>query len=76
MLGNKELSMNTGKKALQLGLYASACCHQELLFDAGDLFTRCLTCSGETNWKLLEPVVSWQELEQMEETSLGDRLAA
>lgn len=68
--------MKSGKKALQLGLYVSACCKEEGLFDAGDSFTGCFKCARETNWTLLEPVVSWQDLEQMDEISTEGLLAA
>jgi hypothetical protein len=74
MFINRELFMKTGKRALQLGLYASACCNEELLFDVDDRFIRCLTCASDTHWRLLEPVISWQEL--MEETSPEMWLAA
>ena len=67
--------MFTGSKVFQLGLYASVCCHRELIFEAGDLFTECFKC-GDTNWKLVERVISWRELEQLEEHCLEDRPAA
>lgn len=33
--------MKTSEEARELGLYASECCSEELIFDRGDTFVRC-----------------------------------
>ena len=53
--------MKTGQDVRELGLYASDCCLQELLFDRNDSFSRCPRCSGLCEWELVDSVVSWQE---------------
>jgi len=55
--------METTEQVLQLGLYSSPCCLQELLFDVDDHFLRCPKCERFCRWKLVERVVAWYELE-------------
>jgi hypothetical protein len=55
--------MRTTETVKQLGLYDSACCNEETLFDRQDTFSRCPACHSLCFWQLVEPVVSWQELD-------------
>jgi hypothetical protein len=55
--------MNTSDPVVELALYASKCCGIEELFDIGDTFRRCPRCEGLCAWELVEPVISYQELE-------------
>jgi len=57
------MPMKTGEKVAGLALYASECCSEELLFDKGEAFARCPKCEACCRWDLLEPVISWQELD-------------
>jgi hypothetical protein len=58
--------MKTTERVRQLGLYVSACCNDELLFDVDDICPRCLQCEMPCSWKLVEEVISWQELGALE----------
>jgi hypothetical protein len=58
--------MRTGEDSRELGLYATACCLQEMIFDAKDTFRRCPKCERLCKWELVEPVVAWTELEGAE----------
>jgi hypothetical protein len=55
--------MKTSDAVKQLGLYASACCNADALFDRRDTLTRCPACQSLCFWEFVEPVVSWMELE-------------
>jgi hypothetical protein len=44
--------MRTSEDVFELGLYASSCCNQELIFDIGDTFCRCPGCKGLCDWEL------------------------
>jgi hypothetical protein len=55
--------MKTSDVVIELGLYASQCCSSEELFDHGDTFSRCPKCLRLCDWELVEPVISYQELE-------------
>ena len=57
--------MKTGQDVRGLGLYASDCCLQELLFDQNDSFSRCPRCSRLCEWELVDSVVSWQEMAEV-----------
>jgi hypothetical protein len=59
--------MKTTAKVLALGLYKSACCDQEVLFDRDDCFSRCPACERLCFWELVEPVVSWLDLQDTEQ---------
>ncbi len=56
--------MKTADQAQYLALYASACCEDEMIFASGDLFSRCLNCNRATEWRMVERVMSWQELDE------------
>jgi hypothetical protein len=58
--------MKTAEPVRQLALYASACCADEVLFDVNDRFSRCPKCAKLCFWKLLEEVVSWQDMDDLE----------
>ena len=57
--------MKTEQNVQQLGLYTSACCHVETLFMRGDSFSHCPQCSESCLWDLHEPVLTWQEFEEL-----------
>jgi len=59
--------MKTSETALELGLYLSDCCGEELIFDIGDNFCRCPKCHGACKWALIEPLVAFDELDTMSE---------
>lgn len=59
--------MKTTERVGQLALYASSCCMDESVFDTDDRFSRCPKCSRLCSWEMVERVVSWQELEEIEE---------
>ena len=56
--------MKTAEKVRNLGLYASTCCLDEVVFDAGDQFSRCPKCEKLCSWEFVEKVFSWLELEE------------
>jgi hypothetical protein len=58
--------MKTAERVRLLALYASACCNDELLFDVDDQFTRCPKCNSLCFWKVVEEVVSWQDIANVE----------
>lgn len=58
--------MKTAERVRQLGLYASACCIDEVLFDVNDRFSRCPKCERPCYWDLVEEVFSWQEMDDLE----------
>ena len=55
--------MKTSQKSMGLGLYASACCGAELIFDRGDILVSCPDCEFMCEWNLVESLVSWADLE-------------
>ena len=57
--------MKTGDTVTELGLYLSACCDMELIFDAGDQFVRCPRCNGLCVWEFEEELVTQEEMERM-----------
>jgi hypothetical protein len=59
----KEGFMKTAEPVRELALYASACCSEELLFLVNDQFCRCPKCGSLCFWKLIEPVVSWEDMD-------------
>jgi hypothetical protein len=61
--------MKTGQDVRELGLYASDCCLQEMLFDKDESFSRCPKCSGLCEWYLVDAVVGWQELAELNDTA-------
>jgi hypothetical protein len=58
--------MKTAEPVRQTGLYASACCKDELLFCVSDRFCRCPKCNSLCFWEIIEEVVSWQEIDDLE----------
>ena len=58
--------MKTSETVAELGLYESACCGEELIFDDGDIFSRCPQCNGLCQWEFLEPVVPCDAFESSE----------
>lgn len=59
--------MKTGKTVSELGLYSSECCGAELIFDAGDTFSRCPACQHLCEWELEEKLVAVGDLERSDE---------
>ena len=59
--------MRTTENVKQLALYASACCHEEALFDRNDTFSRCPRCESLCFWEHVEPVVSWRDLMELDD---------
>jgi hypothetical protein len=59
--------MKTSETVRLLGLYASECCMDEALFDRNDSFSRCPKCQRLCRWELVEPVVSWLDIDSMDE---------
>jgi hypothetical protein len=59
--------MKTSATVVELGLYVSECCDEELVFDIGDTFCRCPKCEGLCEWELVEPLVPLDEPEAVEE---------
>jgi hypothetical protein len=55
--------MRTSEDVLELGLYTSDCCNQELIFDVGDTFCRCPTCESLCNWQLESRITPIDALE-------------
>ena len=58
--------MKTSETVKELGLYASECCGEEVIFDEGDTFSRCTGCMGLCEWDMVDVVVPWTELEEEE----------
>ncbi len=58
--------MKTGQDVRELGLYASDCCLQELLFQPNDSFSRCPRCMRLCEWELVDSVVAWDEMEDVD----------
>ena len=42
--------MRTGETVTDLGLYATECCSEELIFDMGDQFAKCPRCQKLCIW--------------------------
>lgn len=59
--------MRTGEDARELGLYATACCGEELIFDKNDCLCRCPKCERLCKWELVESLIPWDQMEQVEE---------
>ena len=51
-LRKRRITVRTSEDALELGLYVSDCCNQELIFDIADTFCRCPNCESPCNWEL------------------------
>lgn len=58
--------MKTSEDVHDLGLYASECCGEELVFDSGDTFSRCPRCLHLCEWELVEPLVTAARFEGSE----------
>jgi hypothetical protein len=50
--------MKTSEEARRSGLYASACCGEELLFGKGDTLWRCPQCQHLCDWELVKVAAS------------------
>jgi hypothetical protein len=61
--------MKTGNDVRELGLYSSECCLQEILFDAGDSFSRCPRCSNLCDWEVVDVASSLQEMRDLKESA-------
>jgi hypothetical protein len=62
----RVVRMKTAEPVRKLALYASACCNEELLFYRNDSFSRCPKCRRLCFWKIVEEVVSWEEMNNFE----------
>jgi hypothetical protein len=58
--------MKTGQIVTDLGLYASECCSEELIFDTGDTLVRCPRCNQLCVWEMEEEIVSQDEFEHID----------
>jgi len=58
--------MKTSDDVQQLGVYASDCCLAELIFYKNDCFSRCTRCEQRCDWELIEKLIPWTELEEVE----------
>jgi hypothetical protein len=58
--------MKTAQLVRQLGIYASDCCINEVLFDVNDRYSRCPKCSRLCGWEFVEKVFSWHEMDDLE----------
>jgi hypothetical protein len=67
--GKQQNAGRTAETVQVLGLYKSTCCHEELLFDRNDSFSRCTRCNDACDWKLLETVISTAALDLIDEVS-------
>jgi hypothetical protein len=59
-------STKTSQTVIESGLYSSDCCNREQVYEAGDTFTRCLSCMGLCRWDLESEAVTTEELEHIE----------
>jgi len=59
--------MSTSQDVHELGLYASDCCSEELIFGENDTFSRCPRCKRLCNWDLVERLVLAEDLENLEQ---------
>ena len=57
--------MKTGETVTDLGLYTSECCSEELVFDTGDMFSRCPRCLRLCLWEMEEEIVAIDEFEHL-----------
>ena len=57
--------MKTGERVNDLGLYASECCGEELIFDADDTLLRCPRCSRLCLWDMEEQILTHDEFERV-----------
>jgi hypothetical protein len=68
--------MKTSEDVRELGLYASDCCGEELIFAENDCFSRCARCERLCEWELIENVIPWVEMERMVEEEMAEEQAA
>jgi hypothetical protein len=57
--------MKTADTVTDLGLYASECCSEELIFDTGDRLLNCPRCSRPCAWELEEELVTLDEYDRL-----------
>jgi hypothetical protein len=55
--------MKTGETVTELGFYSSECCSKEVIFDVGDTFTRCPSCTYLCKWEFEEEVLPSENAE-------------
>lgn len=60
--------MKTGENVFETGLYASDCCLQEILFEAGDSFSRCPRCANLSVWETVE-IAALEKLQVLKKSS-------
>jgi hypothetical protein len=58
--------MKTKDNVNVLGLYATDCCGEELIFDVQEQLSQCPSCDKGCSWNFVERVIPWQELEGLE----------
>jgi hypothetical protein len=68
--------MRTSEDVLELGLYTSDCCNQELIFDTGDTFCRCPGCESLCRWELESRITPIDAIESTEEPQYSTACAA
>ena len=61
--------MRTGETVMDLGLYATECCSEELIFDTGDQFGKCPKCQRLCIWEQEEELVTLDEFERLNGTA-------
>jgi hypothetical protein len=61
-----EGEMKTSETATELGVYASECCGEELIFDDGDTFSRCMKCNRLCEWEMIDVAKRGTEMEEEE----------
>jgi len=55
--------MKTGETVLELGLYATECCSEELEFDTGDVYSRCPKCQARCDWDIQEELMPSENMD-------------
>jgi len=60
----KVFAKKTSEDVHELGLYSNGCCDQELIFDAGDTFSRCPRCHRLCDWELKSKITNEAELDR------------
>jgi len=66
--------MKTGTNVHKSWLYSSNCCQLEVLFNPGDTFSRCPSCSGLCDWEQMD--VTTEELKASSTTRKLERVWA
>lgn len=58
--------MRTSEDVRNLGVYASECCGEEMIFETGDTFCRCPRCHRLCQWGLIKTLVTAAQFEDLE----------